>query len=231
MQVLRISLVLAVCRLPARIRSRLLRSLFGWHIHPSARIGISILGVRYLEMERNSSIGHGNVVRDMERLSLGMNSVIDQWNWISSSSLLVSHFRGGAGHFRLGANSALTSRHYVDGSGGVSIGDFTTVAGVKSTILTHQIDLETSEQYVDSVVIGDYCFLGSDCRVVAGSTILSNVIVAMGAVVAGNLSEPYSLYGGIPAKFIKRVDGAKYFSRQSGWVGPTAASPTGTLNV
>ena len=40
----------------------------------------------------------------------------------------------------MGRHAALTSRHYVDCSNRVDIGEFTTVAGARSQILTHAID-------------------------------------------------------------------------------------------
>lgn len=38
-------------------------------------------------------------------------------------------------------SAGITSRHYIDCNGGVYIGAFTTVAGIKSQILTHSINI------------------------------------------------------------------------------------------
>jgi acetyltransferase-like isoleucine patch superfamily enzyme len=69
------------------------------------------------------------------------------------------------------------------------------------------------------VEVGDYCFIGSDTRVTPGARIPDRCVIAMGAVVAGRLEEEDTLYGGVPARPIKKVEGAKYFDRDWGHLG------------
>lgn len=216
--VLRLMLAIA----PSRVKRVIGNRLLGWDIHESALIGVSLLNVDTLIMGPGSRIGHFSVLRDLKKLELSASSRIGQWNWITAAAPLVRSPSLGLaddrrGSLIVGKHSAITSRHYIDCSGGITIGAYTTVAGVKSTILTHQIDVAASKQTISPVSVGDYCFIGSDVKITPGTTIGNECVIAMGAVAAGNLIEPRTLYGGVPARPIKQVDGS-YFQRQTGFV-------------
>jgi acetyltransferase-like isoleucine patch superfamily enzyme len=58
----------------------------------------------------------------------------------------------------------------------------------------------------ESVKIGNNCFIAYRTTIQAGVIIVSDVIVSSGAVVTRSLTVHRALYGGIPAKFIKRFD-------------------------
>lgn len=71
----------------------------------------------------------------------------------------------------------------------------------KNDIMMQQDDIEKD------TVIGNDCWLCSNVTVTAGVHIADGCIVAAGAVVTKDITEPYSIVGGIPAKVIsKRVD-------------------------
>ncbi|WKA53998.1 CatB-related O-acetyltransferase [Planococcus shixiaomingii] len=57
------------------------------------------------------------------------------------------------------------------------------------------------EEEIYSVVIGNDVWIGSDVTVLEGVTIGDGAIIATGAVVVKDL-EPYTIYGGVPAKKI-----------------------------
>ena len=129
------------------------------------------------------------------------------------------------GRFRLGRNSAVTSRHYMDASGGIRIGDFTTVAGVRSTVITHGIDLMGSQQSVSGCSIGDYALVGSNVKLVPGAHVPERSLVAMGSVVIPGLEAPAALYRGVPATRAKDLPPGRYITRESGPVDlPSPAS-------
>jgi len=221
---LRIIFGTPLVHLPRVIRRRTVKRILGWDIHPDARIGICLLNLKYLRMQKDSSIGHATVVSGLKALELGSNSVIGQRNWISASKVLIDAYGGECGTMKIGNESAITSAHYIDTSGGIKMGECSTIAGVKSTIVTHQIDLFQSKQKVFPLAIGNHSFIGSDCRIVPGSRIGSRIIVAMGSVVTGKLDQSEYIYGGIPAKPLKPLADAEYFAREVGWVGPMAGS-------
>ncbi|MEX5300226.1 hypothetical protein RCG67_15795 [Kocuria sp. CPCC 205292] len=116
-------------------------------------------------------------------------------------------------------HSAVTSRHYMDCSGGVAIGRHSTVAGQRSTILSHGIDFERNVQTLKPVSIGQYAFISTGCIIVGGSHVGDRCVVAAGGVVSGSIqhAEGPSLWGGVPARFIKKLDG-DYFVRERGYV-------------
>jgi acetyltransferase-like isoleucine patch superfamily enzyme len=221
---------------PQGAKRRLFRRLLGWRVAESARIGLSWIDVRDVSLGEDARIGHFTVARDLTILALGDRSTIGQWNWLSASPAFLaadraagtSRFRG----LRIGHDSAITSRHYIDCSGGVTVGHHTTIGGVRSTILTHQISLEESRQTTSGVDIGDYCFVSSNVTVTPGSTLADRTVVAMGATVAGALPEGGVLYAGVPARPIRRDIGSfLYFKRRLGAVSlepsDTATTPNG----
>jgi len=206
-----------IAMLPIRIKRSAYRHLFGWEIDDTARIGFSIMNVRDVYLGPNTRIGHFSVFMNLQRLHLANNSRIGQWNWCSAAPLFSSSGQNEAATLVLGEHAAITIRHYLDCSGGISIGAFSVFGGVKSTVLTHQVDTVESRQTTSPVQIGEYCFIGSDVRITSGSQIPDRCIVAMGAVVAGQLAEEGMLYGGVPAKPIKPVEG-EFFKRSVGFV-------------
>ena len=55
------------------------------------------------------------------------------------------------------------------------------------------------------ITIGNNVWIGANSTVVGGVTIGDGAIIAAGAVVTKDVP-PYTVYGGVPAKFIKNVD-------------------------
>jgi acetyltransferase-like isoleucine patch superfamily enzyme len=83
--------------------------------------------------------------------------------------------------FILGRSSAVTSRHFLDAQYTIHIGEFSTIAGVRSTIFSHSMNLYNCKQGGSPVVIGDYAFVGSNALILPGVNIADRVIVAAGA--------------------------------------------------
>ncbi len=214
----RVLLVVLVGVLPASpLKNALLRRL-GWRVGADASIGPCLfVRIGSAEVGEGAAIGPFNVVRDLQSFELGDGAIMGQWNWLSAASPLVQGIGGSeVGAFRLGRHSAVTSRHYMDASGGIRIGEFTTVAGVRSTIITHGIDLQLSRQSVRGCSIGDYALVGSNVKLVPGAHVPDRSLVAMGSVVIPGLDATDSLYRGVPATpAAKRLVG-KYFSRPRG---------------
>jgi acetyltransferase-like isoleucine patch superfamily enzyme len=205
---------------PAPIKRRLLRWLFGWEIDRSASLGVSLFyNVKHLRMGPGSSIGHLNVFRNLRSVDLKSGASVGQWNWVTAAPMLVEPpYVPTSGCLTIDAQAAITSRHYLDCAGGIEVGTATTIAGVRSTILSHQIDVSESRQTAAPVQIGAYSFIGSNVLITPGATIPDRSVVAMGATVVGRLSQCGMLYGGVPAKPLKSIEGAMYFEREKGFV-------------
>jgi acetyltransferase-like isoleucine patch superfamily enzyme len=206
---------------PSSVKNRLLSVLNkGWAIHPEAKIHpVLLLRVGVLHAGTASKIGFGTVVRDLDAVTLDPSATIGQWNWITAARPL-SRLTARGCFLHMERHSALTSRHYVDCSGGITIGEFATVAGVRSSLLTHGIDLGRSEQDVSGLVIGPFSLVSSNVKMTPGSRVPARSLVAMGSVVASGLSEPQCLYAGVPAVAKKKLPDCAYFHRTVGSVRP-----------
>jgi len=211
--------VLWIGLLPAsRMKNWMLR-FAGYSISAGAEIGpVVIWKVADFSAAAGSRIGAFNVFRDLNRVVVGSRATVGSWNWISAAVPFLSHL-GATGELVLGEDSAITSRHYIDCSGGVEVGRFSIVAGQRSTILTHGIDFTTARQTSEQVKFGDYSFVSTNCTVLKGATLPSKSILAAGAVLsrAGQDNDRPGLWGGVPARWIKSVDG-HYFERETAYV-------------
>jgi acetyltransferase-like isoleucine patch superfamily enzyme len=196
-----------------------LRRLAGWDLHATAHIGsILAVNVRYVHLGAGSRLSSFSVYRDLDAVVIGDRSTVGHSNWFVAGSRLRDAASDGSdspASFTLGDESGVTSRHYVDCSGGVRIGTRSIIAGARSTVLTHQINLYTAQQEVASVVIGSHCFVGSNVSIVPGVRVADRCAIAMGAVVASSLERSDMLYAGVPARPVKALADAEFFSRRA----------------
>ena len=214
-------LYLLTILLPWPLRRRLLEALYGFQIHPTARIGLAFVRPRRLVMEEGTVIGHLTVVIHLDLVHLHAHSRIGRGNWITG--MPPGHPR----HFThepdrrpeliLGEHSAVTNRHLLDCTSRITIGRFCTFAGFQSQILTHSPDFAASRQSSAPVVIGDYTFVGTNCVILGGAELPAYSILAAKSLLARRYTEPYALYGGVPARFIKSLPADYgYFTRTIG---------------
>jgi carbonic anhydrase/acetyltransferase-like protein (isoleucine patch superfamily) len=204
--------------LPAGPAKNWLLRRLGWQVAPDARIGPCLfLRIRTVSIGAGAHVGPFNVVRDLDTFDVGAGAIIGQWNWISAAAPLV-HSVGGphVGRFMLGEHAGFTSRHYVDASGGVEIGAFAQMAGVRSTVITHGIDMVQSRQTVRGCSIGHHAVIGSNVKLVPGAHVPDESLVAMGSVVTPGLQEPSVLYRGVPATRAKDLPKGRFASRPRG---------------
>ena len=204
--------LLLIGLLPASRIKNVLMNLHGCNIGKDCKIEPNIfLRTRNIKLEQGSSIGLGNVFRDLNKLHLGQGSTIRNFNWISASPVLER--KGGGSSLTLGKMTSVTSRHYFDCSGGILLGDFTTIAGVRSTLISHQIDIKRGEQSVSPINIGKYCLISSNSAVCPGVFIEDFTVVGMGTVLAGEYCVQKSLIVG-PKGQIKKIEiSGEYFER------------------
>ncbi|WP_104165759.1 hypothetical protein [Cryobacterium sp. N22] len=213
-------ITLVVGFLPASTLKNMFLRWLGHEVARSASIApVVLLGNKRLIVGDGARIGPFNVFRSLEVVSLGAWSEIGQFNWISAAPFLVHASSSTiAGSFSLGVHSSLTSRHYLDASGGIAIEEFVTVAGVRSVFMSHGIDV--ADNVLDSLPIRveRYAMLGGSCSLVMGATVPAHSVVAMGSVVTRGLDTPYALYAGVPARFKKLVPAGDYSTRTHGAV-------------
>jgi acetyltransferase-like isoleucine patch superfamily enzyme len=209
--------------LPWWLRRFLLQLFCGYSLHPTSRIGLSLVYPDELVMGEQASIGHLTVCKGLRRLHLGAHATIGRGNWITGfpaeNKTFFAHQKDRVPELIVGAQSAITHRHIIDCTSAVHIGEFATVAGFRSQILTHSIDLMDCRQSSAPVRIGDYCFVGTDCVILGGSTLPSYSALGAKSLLNKPHIETHCLYAGVPANPVKSLGPeAKYFKRDVGFV-------------
>lgn len=95
---------------------------------------------------------------------------------------------------------------YIQGRGGIEIGDYTQVAP-NVVIVSANHDVYDSRKHIEEkVVIGKYCWLGAGAKIMPGVVLGDWTIVGAGAVVTKSFPEGHCIIGGVPAKQIKELD-------------------------
>ena len=216
-------LLLLSAFLPWGLRRAFLEKQFDYQIHPSCRIGFACIFATRLIMEEGSSIGHLTICKNIDLLHLKAQASIGRGNWITGFPL------GPSAHFAaetdrrpeliLGEHSAITHRHFIDCTNSVSIGNFSTLAGFQSQIMTHGIDIERNCQASLPVCIGNYSFVGTNCVLLGGSALPDFCVLGAKSLLNKSFTDSYQLYGGVPAEPIKQLSpNCKYFHRSQGYV-------------
>ncbi len=212
-----------VVLLPWFLRRWVLVTFYGYKIHPTARIGWSWIFPRELEMGEDARIGHLNVAIHLQRVQLGAHALIERSNWITGFPA------GDARHFAhradrepvlvMGEHSALTKGHHLDCTDRIEIGAFTIVAGYRSQLLTHSIDLEKNRQDAAPIRIGAYCFVGTNVVILGGAQLPDRSVLGAKALLNSAFTEPGWLYAGVPAHAVQALPAdAAYFRRADGFV-------------
>lgn len=209
--------------LPWSMRRSFLEKQFGYQLHPTSRIGLAWVFPERLIMEANTSIGDLTVCKNIALLQMREHSLIGRGNWITGFPLGPSpHFASETDRrpeLILGEHSAITHRHFIDCTNTISIGRFTTFAGFLSQMLTHSIDLEDSRQASAPIRVGDYCFVGTNCVLLGGSSLPDYSVLGAKSLLNKAFTEPYHLYGGVPAKPLQPLPREyAYFNRTTGFV-------------
>ncbi len=180
----RIFTAVLLAPLPWFLKRPLMQSLMGYKLHPTARIGLSLVAAEQVELGEGAQIRHLNVVKGLRRLELGPQAIIAQLNWITGfpagPSRHFAHQPERAPELILAAHSAVTNRHLIDCTNRVTIGHHTTVAGFRSQIMTHSIDLAAGRQHSQPVEIGAYCFVGTGCIVLPGAKLPDYSVLGAG---------------------------------------------------
>ena len=108
----------------------------------------------------------------------------------------------------VGNNVSIHPMCYIDATGDIEIGNNVSIAHSTTIMSTEHIfdDLKINikDQGVKNIKtnIGSNVWVGSGSRILAGTNINEGSIIAAGAVVKAEVKKN-SIYGGVPAKFIK----------------------------
>lgn len=110
----------------------------------------------------------------------------------------------------LGSNVSVFETCYLDGKGGIRIGDNVSIAH-QSSLISFDFDfadpsvpMKYSPMRKQPIVIGDDCMIFSGVRIFAGAQLAPRTVVGANAVVKAGQYEP-GLYVGMPATWKKAV--------------------------
>ena len=110
----------------------------------------------------------------------------------------------------IGHNSIVGDYGFLDGRFGLNIGNNVNIAGeVRIYTIEHDITSPTFAGKGGPVTINDWTYIGTRVTILPGVTIGEGAVVASGSVVTKDVA-PWTMVGGIPAKFIKNRPVVKY---------------------
>lgn len=123
-------------------------------------------------------------------------------------SRIFPHVMITTNRLRLGRRSTINTGTIIDNRATVAIGDNVGIAiGVRIITSTHDFTEATVRAGTGMqrpVQIGDGAWIGSGAVILGGVTVGEGAVVAAGAVVNRDL-EAHGLYGGVPARLIRRL--------------------------
>lgn len=216
---MRVLFNLIVMVLPWKLKRLILNRFYKYNLHPKARIGLSYIFPKHLIMDEGATIGHLNVAIHLELISMEKNCTISQRNWITGFPLEnknhFNDFPNRKPYLIMYQDSAITKQHLVDCTDTVTIGKFTSIGGYGTQILSHSTSLQYNKQGCAPITIGHHCFVGTRSVILPGSVLPNQSVLGAGAVLKKQFSEPFALYGGVPARFIKKMDESyEFFHRK-----------------
>lgn len=205
--------------LPWSWRRRVLSYFLGYEIDSAASVGLSFVLADELKMEANSRIGHFNYIGKLDRIHLELFAVIGNFNWVTGLSTrngtpFYAKRSNRKSELHLKACGTITHQHYLDCTDKITIGAYSGLAGVRSQLITHGIDIITSRQTCAPISIGDYTMVGTGTLILKGVSIPDKCVVSAGSVVTHIKAEALSLIAGNPAAVTRQLPcTSKFFSR------------------
>ena len=172
--------------LPWIIRRYILNKFYHYKIHPTARIGLSYIYPKQLIMGEGARIGHLNVAIHLELIQMDKNCSISQKNWITgfplSNKSNFQDFPDRKPYLIMKEDSSITKQHHIDCTDMVIVGEFITIAGYGTQILSHSFSLEKNSQACAPIQIGHHCWVGTRSIILPGSVLPSQSVLGAGAV-------------------------------------------------
>ena len=114
----------------------------------------------------------------------------------------------------VGYDVSINENCFLQCGGGVTIGNRVTLshgvtiftAGLDTLHYSENSDKRFREHVKKSVSIGEGTWCAANVTVCPGAVIPERCIIAAGSVVCGDLKESDCVYGGVPAKLIRRIN-------------------------
>ncbi len=218
---MRLLLAIASVALPWPLRRRLLGWLVGCELADDSRIGFSLVLPREsLILDAGARIGHLNVIWNLDRLHLGHEAKIGNLNWISAIRVgkdpIFDEYPGRESELVVGDFAGITQRHYLDCSDSIQIERFGLVGGLRSTLLTHHLDIHRGRQGCAPIRIGPYSLVSTNCVLLGGATLPERAVLGARSLLLDDPGPPLRLYVGSPAAPVKEYpEDLAWFQRTS----------------
>jgi carbonic anhydrase/acetyltransferase-like protein (isoleucine patch superfamily) len=215
----RLAVLTLIGLLPNVVKIPLYRLLFGYRFGPGVKIGVSLLDAERVNLAAGTRIGHFNAIARVGRLETGCHACIDMLNIIRGGervslgayatvmrlnvlNAIPDHdcTTDPASVLEIGAGAVVVSGHRIDFTDSIRLGRNVIVGGRNSSLWTH------NRQETAPIVIGDFCYLGSEVRLAPGAKLPDECILGLGSVLAGEVKEPRSLVAGVPAKVVRPLN-------------------------
>lgn len=212
----------ALALAPGPIKLPIYRRVFGFRIAKGARIGVSVLDVPALELGAGARIGHDNVLTGCEKVSLGVGARIDHFNILRGGKEIALEDRARVMRFnvlnsipdndaetpvdprlRIGEGSTVVAGHRLDFTDRIDLGRHVIVAGRNSSLWTH------NRQQTQPIVIGDFCYLGSEVRLAPGAGLARESVLGLGAVLTKPVADEGVMVAGVPGKIVRPLTEAE----------------------
>jgi acetyltransferase-like isoleucine patch superfamily enzyme len=205
--------------LPASLRRIVAVRVLGWEIDPTAYIGRSVILVDHVSMGAGASIGPRNVIRALDELRLEDGASIATRNWIVGIPRSVDLFQASPNRrpsLILRRGAMVTDAHEIDCADRVELGEYAALAGFRSQVLTHSLNIVRDRFETGPVVIGDHAAVMSGCVLQSATRVPSRCIISAGSVVTTKLTKELTFYRGNPAEPVRSLpETLGYFQRGS----------------
>jgi acetyltransferase-like isoleucine patch superfamily enzyme len=164
----------------------------------------NFIHIESLSMMRSSYIRHFNLIRGPFKLILNEKSAIGKNCIISRGANGITY---GASKLELGVLSKITANHFLDLTRSVIIGDYSTLAGIRSQLWTHgyvHAPNGADRFRVDGELkIGNNVYIGSGVIINPGVEIVDGVSLGGNSCVSKSLLQK-GMYVSQPLRYIER---------------------------
>jgi carbonic anhydrase/acetyltransferase-like protein (isoleucine patch superfamily) len=199
-------LSIIVVFLPSTFKIFVYRNVMNWSIGQGVSIGFSFIQADDVLLSDGVKIGHFNIIRDLKKLEILNGAKIKNFNQIFFSGN-KRETPSWVGTLFVEAFATITSHHFIDLGGRVSIGEHSILAGRDIQIWSHErtlIDDKRVHQHLE-VLIGRDVYIGARSTIL-GCSIPGKSIIGAGSVVTKSFQQEDCrvLIAGNPASIKKR---------------------------
>ena len=184
--------------------ANLFLKLLGHKISWNSKIGLSILYVKSLTLDKNSKIGHFNFFKGPITLFLGKKSRIGKFNKFTRAYSPITY---GNSSLCIEDGTGITYDNFFDLTCSISFGKNSQVAGKGSQFWTHgymHANSGTERIRVDGdIIIGDNVYVGTRCVFNPGVKVSNAINIGGNSVISKDLTEP-GMYVNQSLRYLKK---------------------------